>query len=710
MSGSHRWQFQRQGGFDQVVLKSAEDFRGLAQLDQKLWVALACPTSGMELDARTLACLDTDGDGRIRAPEVIAAIQWMDQVLKDLGSLVNRAPRLPLVGIRTDTPQGKAVAESARRILSDLGQNGDSIAPADTADTGRIFAGTVFNGDGIVTADAAESAELKQVITDIVDCLGGENDRSGKPGVSLAKVAAFFDALKAHADWRTAGLEVLPLGEATAGAATALAAVRAKVEDYFTRCRLAAFDARAAEHMARPAGDWAGIAARTLGAADDAVAGFPLARIEPGRALPLGDGLNPAWAAPMADFKAKVVVPLLGERAALTAEQWADLGKRLAPHEAWAAGKQGAEVEKLGLPRVQALLGGGARAVVEALIAQDEARRPDAEAIQAVDKAALLYRDLHVFLSNFVNFSDFYGQREKAVFQAGTLYLDERTCDLCMPVTDVGAHSAAAGPSNAFVAYCTLTRKGGEKQTIAAAFTGGDAEFLRAGRNGIFYDRQGRDWDATIAKVVEAPISVRQAFWSPYRRIARLVGSQFEKFAAAREGAVEAASTAQVDGAAAATTAPAPPAPAAAAFDVGKFAGIFAAIGLALGALAGAAVAVLNGFLGLALWQMPLALAAALLLISGPAMLLAFLKLRRRNLAPLLDAAGWAINTRARLTVPFGGRLTQVASLPEGAERNLNDPYAEPKPAWQKWAFLLVIVVVASVLWDLGLLKKWLGL
>jgi len=64
----HRWRFFRCGGFDQVRLDSADDLRHLAELDQKLWAVLGCPTAGLEFDERTLAMIDTDGDGRIRSP------------------------------------------------------------------------------------------------------------------------------------------------------------------------------------------------------------------------------------------------------------------------------------------------------------------------------------------------------------------------------------------------------------------------------------------------------------------------------------------------------------------------------------------------------------------------------------------------------------------------------------------------------------------
>ena len=60
------------------------------------------------------------------------------------------------------------------------------------------------------------------------------------------------------------------------------------------------------------------------------------------------------------------------------------------------------------------------------------------------------------------------------------------------------------------------------------------SDFLIVGRNGVFYHRKGQDWDATITKIVEQPINVRQASWSPYKKVARFVTSQIEKFAGER--------------------------------------------------------------------------------------------------------------------------------------------------------------------------------
>src|ERR1043165_8742503 len=95
----HRWKFFRAGGVDQVALESAADLIHLDQLDQKLWVALSCPTKGLEFDTRTLELIDADKDGRIRAPDMIAAAKWAVENLKDPEMLLKPAEALPLAAI-----------------------------------------------------------------------------------------------------------------------------------------------------------------------------------------------------------------------------------------------------------------------------------------------------------------------------------------------------------------------------------------------------------------------------------------------------------------------------------------------------------------------------------------------------------------------------------------------------------------------------------
>jgi hypothetical protein len=718
----HVWKFFRTGGLEQVALETAEDLLALGELDQKLWVALSCPVKGTEIDEATLRLIDADGDGHIHVGEVVAAVQWAAAHLKRPGDLLTGGDALPLDAINDLVPEGKSVLHSARLVLRNLGKSdATSITTADMSDTTKILAAKAPNGDGVITLRATTDAGVQALIKDIIASVGGVPAGQGGEGegVNAGKIEEFFKAVESYVGWLDAAAKynIPALGDGTSAAFLAVTAVRPKIDDYFARCRLAEFDPRAIAALNRQESEYLGLAAKDLSISTEEIAGFPLARIEACRPLPLTEKLNPAWAGPMATFRSKVVVPFFaGEKTTLTAEDWAKLTAAFAPYETWLGNKPPSPVEKLGGQRARELLHGAARQQLDALVAEDKALGPQYQAISSVARLAHYYRDLRALLHNFVNFADFYSPERWAVFQAGQLYLDGRACELCVWVHDVALHSTFAAKSMAFVAYLDCKRTGGETAKIAACFTQGDSDFLFVGRNGLFYDRRGRDWDATITKVVEAPISIRQAFWSPYKKVASFVEDQFTKFAAAKE---KSATTTLAGTVTALPAAPHPPAagapaataatarPGAAPFDIAKFAGIFAAIGLAIGAIGGALSSVAIGFLHLKAWQMPLAVIGALMIISGPSMLLAALKLRQRNLGPLLEPNGWAINGRVHINIPFGSALTERALLPANARLSKEDPYEDKEAARHRrlWKTVFILLVLALIV--RGALHEW---
>ena len=697
----HRWRFHRVGGLDQVYLDRAEDLRNLDRLDLKLWVALACPTRGLDIDPATLALLDADKDGRVRAPEVIAAVKFADLRLKDLADLVKGKDTLPLADIREDTAEGKALRSAALQILTAAGKpEAIEITFDDVADLSHVFEKTLFNGDGVVVPESAPEGEVRQVIVDAMACEGEVLDRSEKPGLDRPRLETFYADLADFDAWwkegRAPTLQVL--GDATAAAHDALKAVRAKVDDYFTRTGLAALDDRMPPLLARPEAEIAAMAGKDLAPGSAEVTSLPMARIAAGRPLPLSDGLNPAWASAVAVLQKDAITPLLGAgRASLSASDWESLKAKLVPYETWMTARKGDRVSELGAPRVAALLAGNGKAEVEALIARDEAGKEEADEVVGVARLVRYRRDLFRLLRNFVNFADFYDPRMRAVFQAGTLYIDGRACHLCVKVVDPAAHAAIATPSRMYIAYCECRRPGGEAMKIAACITQGDSDFLSVGRNGLFFDRSGTDWDATVTKIVENPISLRQAFWSPYKRLARFVGDQAAKLAAAKdkESEVRLAGAAEKAAGAAADAKPATPAP----VDVGKMVGIIAALGVGVGALGTIFGAAVSGFIGLQPWWAKIfALVGMVLVVSGPAVLLAWLKLRQRTLGPVLDGNGWAVNGRVAVNMPLGVVLTDRAVLPPGSTRSLQDPYVDAGARQRRvLAWLLLFVTLGAL-------------
>lgn len=708
----HRWRFFRAGGFDQLRLETGEDLRHLSGLDQKLWLALSCPVKGIDFDRRTLELIDEDHDGRIRAPELLKAVRWTCSLVRNADVLFAGHAELPLSQIDDSSADGARILASARRILTNIGKaDAHSISPEDAADIGRIFARTTLNGDGVVPPSAAKEPEIAAAIQDIMKVAGSKPDRGGETGISKDEADAFFAAADAYIAWwdeAKASPNILPLGEGTLPAVEAVRLLQAKLDDYFFRCRLAAFDPVAGVALNADDKDFAAIADGDLSAGTAAVAAFPLARIEAERPLPLGHGINPAWSSAVTQLREAAVLPLLGEeKDTLTENDWRALQQKLSPAMDWLQRKAGALVEPLGITRVREIKAMEAQPKIATLLAADAALAPEFEAIASVETLARYVRDLVPLLNNFVAFKDFYTRRGKAIFQVGTLFIDGRSCDLCIAVDDPAKHATLATLSRIYLLYCDCTRRGtdgkgvNDKMTIAAAVTAGDADQLMVGRNGVFYDRQGHDWDAVIVKIVSHPISIREAFWLPFKKVGKFASEQVEKFAAARSKANEQQMTTKLleSGTQALSGAPTP-APAAApppppAFDAAKFAGIFAAIGLAIGAIGTALASVVTGFLNLAWWQIPLAVIGVVLIISGPSMIIAAMKLRQRNLGPLLDANGWAVNARALINIPFGGSLTQLAKLPPGSERALTDPYAEKQRPWGLYIALALLVALA---------------
>ena len=701
---THTWNFFRAGGFDQVQIDSGADMLALRELDQKLWAALSCPTRGIEFDACTLDMIDSDGDGHVRPNEVLEAIAWAGGMLTNPDLLIEGSDHLSLSDIDEGNEAGRQLLASVRHVLKSLGKpDAREISLADMDDVEKLVAGQEFNGDGVICAEQIADAGLREAVEDIAACAGSSADVSGQTGISQELASKFFDEAAAYEAWYAQGERdeaVLFLGENTLAAAQAHDAVRAKIADYFTRCRLAAYDTRAAAPLSRAVEDYQQLAAHSLSAQSAEVADFPLATVEANKPLPLSAGVNPAWQTRLEAFRAQVVQPLLGNAGILSDSEWEALCARFAAFETWQAGKPQGNVEQLGIDRIREIISAGRRQQIDTLIAQDKAVEAEVKAIRSVEKLLHYKRDLFKLVNNFVSFRNFYTGRDKAIFQVGTLYLDGRSCELCVRVEDVNKHAVFANMSGACLVYCDCVRNGGaEKMSIVVPFTAGDSDFLTAGRNGIFYDRKGRDWNAQIVRIIDNPISIRQAFWSPYKKLAKAISEQLQKFAASKAGAVDDKMVKAVAEGGKGVSEPATPKP---PFDVGKFAGIFAAIGLAIGAIGGILASVVSGVLGLKFWQIPLALVGLMLMVSGPSMAMAWFKLKKRNLGPILDACGWAINARAYINIPFGSSLTALADLPRGANRSLVDPYAERHVVWPYYLVIAMGIVSLIGLWYVG--------
>ena len=330
--------------------------------------------------------------------------------------------------------------------------------------------------------------------------------------------------------------------------------------------------------------------------------------------------------------------------------------------------------------------------------AKAEAEKANADALTAAKaeymplrKLLLLHRDFYRLLRNFVTLEDFYDRDSTTIasFEAGTLIIDQRACHLCMRVQDLPKHDVQAPLSGMYLLYCNCeSKKLGKSMQIVAAVTQGEIKNLSVGKNAVFYDNEGNDYDASVFKIIDNPISILQAFWTPYRKLADWVEAKINKSAAEKDAAVMNDVTTKIDAKANGADEEKKP-----AFDIAKFAGIFAAIGMAVGMIGAALVSVAEGMSGFKWWQYIIVFVCILLVISGPSMIMAYLKLRRRNLAPVLNANGWAVNADALVSVLFGRTLTEQVLLPVVKLPKVKKGMS----AGEKWALAIGIIVAIGI-------------
>ena len=413
---------------------------------------------------------------------------------------------------------------------------------------------------------------------------------------------------QAVVDWEAQGKtpEVAVLGEATAAAEASLAAVEKVVDAFFT-----------------PPDD------------------MPLVTEEPDKALPLREHLNPKHLEAILDFAEKCVKPLVGpDKESLSRLEYKAIKAKFAPYRAWVAAKP--------------------------------VMSPKSKDGLLEEERFLRYK-LHLgeLLENYISMDRLYGEESSAIFQTGILRIDSREMNLCFHVDSEAAHSALVDKSNCCVIYLKLSRPSeGAERLICAVVTAGRVGTLYVGRNGVFYDRDGKDWEAVVTKVVENQVSLMEAFWAPWKKIGDSVAEMVKKFigdkqAKATESVQKGTESTQAGGAAMASS--------------------VAAIGIGIGMVGTAAAALISAIKGLHPWWMFfVALAAVVLVVSVPSMILAYFKLRRRDLGAILNASGWAINREMRFSMKRARGFTKCVRKPI-------------------WPFVLALVLIAVVLIGVGI-------
>ena len=676
MQKEARMAFRRYGSSYHLIIENAKDLQQVLPLNEAHLVANNAPITTINCDKTFLSQVDADSNGRITCHEVRSAIYWLFDVLREYDGVTERSQVLHLNHINTNNPEGQKIHSAAVKMLGRLKQK----------DTGQVTLAQVrqiksqvesmpVSEAGVVLPEAAKDAEVRQFIADILETVGGVPHPSGTQGIGLAQLEKFLSSAKAYVKWHEQGQipakegksAIMPLGSGTAVAYEVFAAVRSKLDQYFAQCEALALDERFLERMG-----WTQAELEALDFDDTEVIGQvlkkgPLAKPDSSGVLDFEKQINPHYVPVVEKFREQIMLPLLGECGPrLSTQQWQQIKSFLNEHDAWVQAKPGDFLESLGLEKLRKYLDARFAQAVRALIADSVNTAFVLDNVRLVEKLILYQAHIIDLANNFVSFPHLYDRGSRAMFEMGTLVMDGTRFNLAVKVDNRPQHTQVAKTSNMYVLYVEV---GAEDQSrrfeVAVPVTAGGKGNLCIGKRGVFYDVTGNELDARVLDIIENPISFREALSAPFRRLGRLLTGKIESLTAEAEKKLDSQTSAALSGVA---REPASAGPARAPGGGTPTAGLLMGAGVAVAALGSAAAYItktLAHISPLKIIVFVLGAAASVMLATS---IVAFLKLRRRDLSAILEGSGWGINARMRLSHRQGRFFTERPKYVKGSK------------------------------------------
>ncbi len=653
------------GGSYQLRIQNAEDLEKIQVLDEVHWAATSIPTDSLNCDKAFIAYVDTDKNGRIRPAELKAAWSWLIQVLADRHRLSEGSDVLRLQDIDTHCPEGQKLHAAAEFILTNLNISGENeISLAQVRDVQSIMASAANNGDGIIPPEVTSNADLAQFITSIMDTVGSKMDACGKPGISEEELKKFSHEAETYLAWQAQGeipkghecTEIKPWGTETRKAYDLVRNLEGKMDQFFAQCALVKFDGRAAAQMQLREKELKEIDFTDTAKMTDRLKDSPLASPNPEGLLNFEEAINPLYVDSLFELKEKVLNRALGDALKrLNQNEWRKVKNIFCSYRVWLENKQGRKVEKLGQDQLRSYLEGSYREQVGELIEKDLAVANELNQMQNLEKLILYQRWLMVLANNFVSFADLYNPNARALFEMGTLVIDERQITFTMGVRDRQAHKKISQRSLMYLLYVEVTGRQDKdiKFEIVAPVTSGSSEGLCIGKRGIFFTVDGREWDAEVVDIVVNPISVWESVKAPFQKVADFARKQIEKMTqSSEEKAVSMASSASASGTAR---------------------DLMLGGGLAIAALGSSFAYITQALSEVKPVQILMALLGLAMVVLLPSMFAGFVKIRRRDMSGLLEASGWAVNVHMRLNMTMGRLFTHTPHLPKDARKERRD-------------------------------------
>lgn len=643
----------------QLRIESAAQLEDILALDQALWVATSAPFDALKMNQQVKHILDRDNSGRLTAGELCNMIRWLLGLLQHREGIDAMKDRLVPEDICVATDEGKSMQQLVKKLM----HNADAMDDGVSLDLVRSAVQTIVqqpaSSEGVILPEAAEEEQEQQFIADAIAVTGGTAHPRGGTGLNMAQLNAFFANIESYillyahgTDTSDSGyIRVMPFGQRTGEMAALVETLDEKMAEYFSICDWIRLDPSEKSRW-WPVPVVEERAALMGGSVAAALQHVLLS--EPGRdaKLRLHKPVNPRYERALASLR-DIVWPVLHPDAPESDEiywdrsDWKDFCDLIRPYTQWKEAMHQTGLQQLPVERLRQYVSSRTDADVATLIDRGIAKGALIEQLEKIEKLILLQKIMIPLVRNFVSFTDLHVADRRAMFEEGSLIMDGRHFHLAFRVFDHAKHIKIAAFSSIFLLYVDiLGRDGSVLYEVVLPVVRGYKRSLMVDKRGIFITVDGVEMDARVKEIVDNPISMKEALIAPFRRLAEVITGRIEAVSDLASKELQKAGTGVVDGMNDSLTGRKTEAPKTTTSNMAAFAGV----GVAVAALGSSLAYVIRVLVSLQWWQILGAVFTAVLALMIPTVILAFLKLNRRNLRYLLEGSGWALNTNMRLT------------------------------------------------------------
>ena len=642
------------GGSFQLDLRSADDLEALDIIDEAFWMSTSAPVYGLNCDPDLIEILDTNKNGRILSSDVRNSAATLLRLVKTRENINGRSPVIGASDINDSTDEGKLYKSAIYEILKNLKLPGThKLTLKELRNDKDILCNGLTNGDGIIPPNMVQDPAVKQLIIDVMQCLGSHDDVNGNPGIGEKRLKSFMDLARKYINWKDSAEfnpEILPLHEETAEAFEVFLAIKPKIDEYFKLCEVKKFNKEIERTQKEP------LSPENIYNSSEDIEEYlktsPLAPVASTPLLKLTECMNPYYKDMLLKLQEQVLDEFLARPVMeVYKADWLKVCDIFKPYEKWLASQNGMEVKSVDEERLRKYLVSDTAEKLQNMIDEDKALGLKLQVRRKLEELIILQKNILDFCNNFVSFPHLYDPEQRAIFEIGYLVIDGRIFNFNLPIEDVKKHSEAAKKSGIFLMYLEITGSKEDKVfNICTPVTSRKIGLLDVDKRGVLFDLDGKEWDARVVKVIHNPVSLTEAILAPIRKVCRMLMGAIDKISSDTEKELEnklkkTTVDLQKDVTKGINDSKVKDKnPSATARDLmmtGSF--TFAAVGSSFAYIS-------STFAKLDLEHGLFAFAVAMLVIVVPVLTVSSIKLHNRNMSSILEASGWAVNARMRLT------------------------------------------------------------